>query len=69
MDPERFASGRTPELVKEKFGLVGRRIILFVGRLAKRKGVKEFIKESFMSIAKEVPNVCLVIVGDNPSSP
>lgn len=67
VDPERFESGGSPELVKEKFGLVGKRIILFVGRLAKRKGVKEFIKESFGRIAKEVPNACLVIVGDNPS--
>ena len=60
-------SAPSPELVKEKFGLVGKRIILFVGRLAKRKGVKEFIDESLMTIAKEVPNVCFVIVGDNPS--
>ena len=67
VDPERFASGHSPELVKDKFGLVEKRIILFVGRLAKRKGVKEFIKESFMGIVKEVPNACLVIVGDNPS--
>lgn len=67
VDPIRFESAPSPELVKEKFGLVGKRIILFVGRLAKRKGVKEFIDESLMTIAKEVPNVCFVIVGDNPS--
>ena len=67
VDPIRFESAPSLESVKEKFGLVGKRIILFVGRLAKRKGVKEFINESLLTIAKEVPNACFVIVGDNPS--
>jgi phosphatidylinositol alpha-1,6-mannosyltransferase len=40
--------------------------ILFVGRLAKRKGVKEFIEKSFVKVVREIPSVCFVIVGDNP---
>jgi phosphatidylinositol alpha-1,6-mannosyltransferase len=35
--------------------------------LAKRKGVKEFIESSLVKVAREVPDVCFMIVGDNPS--
>jgi phosphatidyl-myo-inositol dimannoside synthase len=54
------------EATKEKFGLKDKPTILFVGRLAKRKGVKEFIEKSLVRIVREIPSVCFVIVGDNP---
>jgi len=65
--PERFAGPGNVEALKKEFGLRDKQIILFVGRLAKRKGVKEFIEKSFLRIVREVPDACLVIVGDNPS--
>ncbi len=52
--------------VKRELGLEGRKIILSVGRLTPRKGVKEFVEQSFPQIVKEVPEVCFLIVGDNP---
>ena len=55
------------EAVKKEMGLEKRKVLLYVGRLAKRKGVKEFIERSFASIVAEVPEVCLVIVGANPT--
>lgn len=64
---ERFAGPVNVEVLKKEFGLRDKRIILFVGRLAKRKGVKEFIEKSFLRIVSKVPNACFVIVGDNPS--
>jgi len=68
INPERFASPESVEARKKKLGVGDRRIILFVGRLARRKGVKEFIERSFVKIIREIPNVCFVIVGDNPSA-
>jgi phosphatidylinositol alpha-1,6-mannosyltransferase len=67
IDPERFASSAGVEASKTRLELREGQIILFVGRLAKRKGVKEFIERSFVKIVREIPNICFVIVGDNPS--
>jgi phosphatidylinositol alpha-1,6-mannosyltransferase len=64
---QRFQSPDVAEASKRKFGLNGKRIILFVGRLATRKGVKEFIQHSLGRIAKEISDACLVVVGNNPA--
>jgi phosphatidylinositol alpha-1,6-mannosyltransferase len=65
--PERFAGPVNVQAIKKEFGLEGKRVVLFVGRLAKRKGVKEFIQESLPKIAERVPAACLAIIGGNPS--
>lgn len=62
---ERFASSACVEAMKEELRLTGKKIILFVGRLARRKGIKEFVETSFRQIIQAVPNLCLVIVGGN----
>lgn len=67
VDPERFAVPVDAEATRKSFGLAGRRIILFVGRLARRKGVKEFIQDSLPQIIAAVPEACFAIVGANPS--
>ena len=55
------------EDLKKEMGLVGRKILLYVGRLARRKGLKEFLQKSFAKIVSEVPEVCFLIVGENPA--
>ena len=67
VQPGRFQSPDIAEATKRKFALDGKRIILFVGRLAKRKGVKEFIQHSLGRIARAIPDACFVIVGNNPT--
>lgn len=52
---------------KKGLGLAGRKVLLYVGRLARRKGVKEFLQRALPKIAEAVPGVCFVIVGENPS--
>jgi phosphatidylinositol alpha-1,6-mannosyltransferase len=64
---ESFTAPANVDAIKKEFGLQGKQTILFVGRLAKRKGVREFIENSFAKIVKKIPNVCFVVVGDNPS--
>lgn len=40
------------------------KILLTVGRLVKRKGVSEFLKNVFVSLQKEYPNIMYLIVGE-----
>ena len=67
VEPERFAVPADVEATKKFFGLEGRRVILFVGRLARRKAVKEFIHKSLLEIVAAIPQACFVIVGGNPT--
>jgi len=67
VEPERFTAPVDVEATKKFYGLEGRQVILFVGRLARRKGVKEFIHESLPEIVAAVPQACFVIVGANPT--
>jgi phosphatidylinositol alpha-1,6-mannosyltransferase len=66
IDAQRFAASQDVDGVRSKLGFDGKQIILFVGRLAKRKGVKEFIEKSFVHVSREIPAACLAIAGDNP---
>jgi phosphatidylinositol alpha-1,6-mannosyltransferase len=66
IDAQRFAAAEDVDGVRSKLGFDAKPIILFVGRLARRKGVKEFIENSFVNIARAIPEVCLAIAGDNP---
>jgi phosphatidyl-myo-inositol dimannoside synthase len=43
----------------------GRRVILSVGRLIKRKGALELVTEVMPQLAREMPDVLLLIVGDD----
>jgi len=67
VDCQRFQVAEDPEALKQARGLANRKIILFVGRLVRRKGVKEFIEHSLADIVKQAPEVCFVIAGDNPT--
>jgi phosphatidylinositol alpha-1,6-mannosyltransferase len=67
INPDVFSSSRNCESSRKFSLLAGKQIILFVGRLTKRKGVKEFIERSLARIIREVPNACFAIVGGNPS--
>ena len=66
VDLEAFGRPVNAEAIKKEFGLEGKQIILFVGRLARRKGVKGFIENSLPKIIRGLPDACFVVVGDNP---
>ncbi|TBR16212.1 glycosyltransferase family 1 protein [bacterium] len=52
--------------LREKYGFFNRPVLLSVCRLAKRKGLAEFIGNSLVQIVKEVPDIIYLIAGDNP---
>lgn len=66
VDCSAFASFRADE-VKRELELDGLSVILSVGRLTPRKGIKEFLENSLPDILKEVPDTCFLIVGENPT--
>jgi phosphatidylinositol alpha-1,6-mannosyltransferase len=66
IDPRRFAVPQDIESLRSRLGLVHTRIVLFVGRLARRKGVKQFIERCFAQLVREVPAARFVVAGDNP---
>lgn len=63
---DRPPSGR-PEDIKTELGLDGHKVLLYVGRLARRKGLKEFLRNSFPAVAAAAPEAVFLIVGGNPS--
>ncbi len=66
VDGEFFAPFRA-DGVKKEMGLEGKKVLLYVGRLARRKGLKEFLRNSFPKIVAEIPDLCFLIVGENPT--
>jgi len=67
VDTARFAPALNCEPFKEEFGVKERSIILFVGRLARRKGIREFIGNCLPAIVREAPEACLIVAGGNPT--
>ena len=64
---ERFGVSTDVLATKLRWNVEGKKIILFVGRLAKRKGIKEFIENSLVDIVQEIPETVFLIIGDNPT--
>ena len=52
---------------RQRYNLGNARLLLSVGRLAARKGLREFVANALPEIVRNAPDVLLVIVGDTPS--
>jgi glycosyltransferase involved in cell wall biosynthesis len=66
VDLETFAPRARNAALAQRFGLEGRRVLLTVGRLVGSEQYKGFdeVLAVLPQLAREVPNVCYVIVGD-----
>lgn len=53
---------------KKKYNLERKKILLSVGRLTTRKGLKEFVENSLAYIVQQEPDVILVVVGESPKN-
>jgi phosphatidylinositol alpha-1,6-mannosyltransferase len=63
VDWEQFSRGEVNGM-RERLGLQGRKVVLYVGRLIRRKGLAEFVEKCLERVVAEVPGVCFLIVGD-----
>ncbi len=54
------------DAVREEFGLAGKKVVLFVGRMVPRKGLAEFLENAWPRIIDALPNAILLVVGDTP---
>ncbi len=54
------------EDLKRKYGLQGKDVLLYVGRLARRKGVPEFIKNALPEIVRRHRDLVFCVIGGNP---
>lgn len=52
---------------RERHGLGDARLLLSIGRLTERKGLREFVREALPGIVREAPDVILAVVGDAPT--
>ncbi len=68
VDTEEFKPGKTSKLIDESTVTRNTIKVLYVGRMSKEKGLP-LLAEVFKEIAREVPGVSLVIVGDGPYRP
>lgn len=61
---------QTPEALqafRQHHGLGDQRILLSVGRLTERKGLREFVQHALPAIVQAAPDTVLAVVGDAPS--
>ena len=53
---------------KEQHGLQGKKILLSVGRLTTRKGLREFVEQALPPIVQSEPETMLVVIGEAPKN-
>jgi phosphatidylinositol alpha-1,6-mannosyltransferase len=58
----------TNDNFRQQHKLEGKRILISVGRLVRRKGLVEFLKYSFPEILRECPDTVYIIVGSEPEN-
>jgi asparagine synthase (glutamine-hydrolysing) len=71
VDLETFAPRPRNAALVQRFGLAGRRVLLTVGRLVSQEGYKGFdeVIEVLPELAREMPDLVYVIVGDGDDRP
>ncbi|MBT8090967.1 MAG: glycosyltransferase family 4 protein [Gammaproteobacteria bacterium] len=54
--------------IRVKLGFEKKKIVLFVGRMVRRKGLAEFLEKAWPRIVVRQPDAMLLIVGDSPDN-
>ena len=66
--PQAAQPEETITAFKQQHGLIDKKILLSVGRLTTRKGLREFVEHALPTIIEAHPNTMLVIVGEAPKN-
>lgn len=53
---------------REQHGLTGKKVLLSVGRLTTRKGLREFVEQALPAIVESEPDAVLVVIGEAPKN-
>lgn len=53
---------------RERHGLSDCRLLLSIGRLTERKGLREFVRDVLPAVVRQVPDALLVVIGDAPTA-
>ena len=53
---------------RERYGLTGKKVLLSVGRLTARKGLREFVELSLPTIVQAEPDAMLLVIGETPKN-
>lgn len=64
------AAAQSPDALgafRERHGLGSARLLVSIGRLTHRKGLREFVRDSLPGIVREAPDVVLAVIGDAPA--
>lgn len=64
--PESPQSAERIASFREKHGLQNKKILLSVGRLTTRKGLREFVEHALPQIVDQEPDSVLVVIGEAP---
>ncbi len=55
------------ERFRERHAIGARRLLLFVGRVTPRKGLRRFVEACFPAVLEAEPDSCLIVIGDRPA--
>ena len=64
VDPAKYFP-RDASALKQRLGLSGRRVLLTLGRIVRRKGIQTVL-EALPALTRELPDLAYVVVGDGP---
>lgn len=64
--PEAPQPAESIKAFKEQHGLTDKKILLSVGRLTTRKGLREFVERALPNIVQAEPQAVLVVIGEAP---
>jgi phosphatidylinositol alpha-1,6-mannosyltransferase len=65
--PDAPQSAEALQRFRDCHGLGDARILLSIGRLTERKGLREFVQQALPGIVREAPDVVLAVIGDAPT--
>lgn len=66
--PDPAASALSPTEVRDKYGIRGQPVLLFLGRFAEEKGLPDLLT-AFSEVRRRFPSACLVLAGEKDSVP